>query len=473
MNQFLNLIKNHKNKVLLLLLILALLATYFFEERANIFKKEALDRQASLIFNDDLGELRGIKGLMINIEKRGVEYHDRDNNLKLSSARLDEFFQILAGLKTLAILSQEDVKKVGLNYYIPDPEMVMTFNFDKGDVSFVLGKKLEYDQTFYMQVLSGGKSNVVLVKDDSPDPNIYENDEQYKKSDAKFKRLQMIYYLTNKYFYDGRVFRNLDYSKEKINFDTITISTFRNKKYSINFKDSTTSPPAPASTGYFDDNWVSFHQTLTGLEAKSVTYPANFSLLDELLSYFEIVDRSGRKFNLELYKKYGEESGYFLKSSLDNLLYSIKPEDAQYFFANVQDFWNKKISPTQKNYLLKLVFFNQKEQVVDVVDGDLFKVTLAKNSVEVDSISELQFKRLIDFIKSEGNHITDLIESPSNIVRKTILQLHFENRVLNVILEDNEVILVDLKNKLKIHHYVGKTIPFSIKYEDYFTPKKP
>jgi hypothetical protein len=472
MSQKFALIKEHKNKILFLVLVLALVATYVFEERANILKKDKLDRQSSLIFSDNLGELKGVTGIKINFEKRGSVYHDRENNLKLSNARLDEFFQILAGLKTLSIIDAEEVKKVGVNFYIPDPTMKMSFNFEKGDVTFILGKKLEYDQTFYMQVISGEKSNIVLVKDESPDPNVYENDEQYKKSDAKFKRLQMVYFLTNKYFYDGKVFRNLDYSKEKINFETITISTFRNKKYTVNFKDSTTLPPAPASTGYFDDNWVSFHQALTDLEAKSVTYPANFSLLDELLSFFEIVDRNGKKITLEIYKKYGEESGYFLKSSLDNLLYLIKPEDAQYFFVNVQDFWIKKISPTEKSYSLKIVFYNQKEQVVEVSDGDLFRITPAKNSTHNGTISELQFKKLIDFIKSEGNHLSDLTESPTNIIKKTILQLHFENRVLNVILEDNEVILVDLKNKLKIHHYVGNTIPFSIKYEDYFNPKK-
>ena len=293
-----------------------------------------------------------------------------------------------------------------------------------------------------------------------------------KNQMQSFKRLQMVYFLTNKYFYDGKVFRNLNYSKDKINFETITISTFRNKKYVVNFKNSTTIPPAPTATGYFDENWVSFHQTLTDLEAKSVTYPANFALLDDLLSFLEIVDRNGKKITLELYKKYGEESGYFLKSSLDNLLYQIKPEEAQYFFANVQDFWVKKIAPASKNYSLKIIFYNQKEQSVEVSDADLFKVTFLKNESPKELISELQFKRLIDFIKSEGNHLTELTESLTNIIKKTILQLHFENRVLNVILEDNEVIIVDLKNKLKIHHYVGTTIPFSIKYEDYFNPKK-
>ena len=37
---------------------------------------------------------------------------------------------------------------------------------------------------------------------------------------------------------------------------------------------------------------------------------------------------------------------------------------------------------------------------------------------------------------------------------------------------ENEVILVDFDEKMKIHHYVGAKLPFSIKYEDYFPVAK-
>ena len=96
MNQKGAFFKEHKNKILFLLLVLAIVTTYFFEERANILEKENLDRQSSLIFSDNLGPLKGVTGIKINLEKRGAAYHDRENNLKLSTARLDEFFQILS-----------------------------------------------------------------------------------------------------------------------------------------------------------------------------------------------------------------------------------------------------------------------------------------------------------------------------------------------------------------------------------------
>jgi len=52
------------------------------------------------------------------------------------------------------------------------------------------------------------------------------------------------------------------------------------------------------------------------------------------------------------------------------------------------------------------------------------------------------------------------------------MRLNFDNRAISVILEENDVILVDLDLKIKIHHYVGATLPFSIKRSDYFEEKK-
>jgi hypothetical protein len=48
------------------------------------------------------------------------------------------------------------------------------------------------------------------------------------------------------------------------------------------------------------------------------------------------------------------------------------------------------------------------------------------------------------------------------------MHLNFNNKAMSVILEDNDVILVDQDFKIKIHHYVGAKLPFSIKRSDYF-----
>lgn len=462
----------HKNLVLFLLLVVALTATYIFEERGSRIKEAKETKANSLLDTEKLGDITAIFGVKLNFERRGASFYDKNNNLKLSEARLDEFFQILSGLQVKSFLNQAEVSKVGVNFYIPDPTMKMTFKFEKGSMSFTLGKKLDYDQSFYMQVERDNTSQIVLVNDISPDPGVYESDEQYKKSDAKYRRLQVVFLLTNKYFYDTRVFKDYDYSQEKINFETISIATFRNKKYSLSFKDSTTNPAPPKGISYFEENWISFHQFLSKLEGKSLYYPADFKLLDEPLSLFDVVDRNNRKFSLEVYKKYGEDNGYFLKTSFNNIVYQLKPEDAQYFFVNVQDFWQKKIVPKEKEFNLTVTFFNGQSEAVKISDKELFKVLPTSTKFTEASLRALEFKRLIEFFKMEANHVSELTESPTQVLKKNIMRVQFDNRNLSVILEENEAIIVDLDNKIMIHHYVGEKLPFSVKYQDYFVTAK-
>lgn len=462
----------HKNLILFIVLILALVGTYIFEERSNRISEATLAKKGQLLDVESLGEITAIQGIKLNFEKRGPAYFDKENGLKLSEPRLAEFFQILSGLKVKNFLNQAEVNKVGANFYIPDPSMRMTFQFEKGAVTFVLGKKLDFDQSFYMQVIKGSASQIVIVNDESPDPGVYQSDEEYKKSDAKYKRLEIVFLLTNKYFHDARVFKDFNYVEDKINFKSINVSTFRNKKYSINFENSTTNPPAPKGINYFEENWVSFHRFLTKLEGKTLYYPGNPKLLDEVLSQFEVVDREGRKYSMEVYKHYGEENGYFLKTSLNNIIYQVKPEDAQFFFVNVQDFWEKRIGPKEKEYNFKVTFYDGKSEEVKIEDKDLFKVIPTNPKQTESSIRALEFKRLIEFFKSEGNHVTDMPANQSELLKKNILRVQFDKRNLSVILEENEAIIVDPDLKIMIHHYIGAKLPFSIKYEDYFIAAK-
>lgn len=251
-------ILKHKNLALFLVLVLALTATYIFEEKSNRTAEVEHAKKTQLLDTQKLGDIQAIQGIKLNFEKRGDLFFDKDSNLQLSEPRLNEFFQILAGLKVKTFLNQAEVAKVGINFYIPDPSMKMTFRFEKGELTFTLGKKLDFDQSFYMEVTKDNVSQVVIVSDESPDPGVYQSDEEYRKSDAKYKRLEVVFLLTNKYFYDTRVFRDFKYTDERINFKTISIATFRNKKYAVDFEKSQTIPPPPKGISYYEDNWVSF-----------------------------------------------------------------------------------------------------------------------------------------------------------------------------------------------------------------------
>ena len=458
-------LKKHKNSFLFLVLILSISITYWFEERGTgiALKEEA--QRTEVLNSEKLGELKGLRGIKIDIEKKDENYFARNNKIQLSNDRLDEFFKILAGLKVKTFLSDEDVAKVGRGHYIPDDSMKLNFQFEKGEIEFTLGKKLDFDQRFYMEISQNNKKKIVIVNDESPDPGTYQSDKEYQVSDIKYKRLTMVFLLTNVYFYDTRVFKDLYPDEKNINFEHITISTFRNKKFTLNFKDTTTLPLAPKGIAYFEENWLSFHKSITHLMGRTVISPYDPLVLSELLSQFEITDRKGLNINLTVYKKFGEQNGYFLTSNQDKLLYVLKPEDARLFFVNVQDFWKKNLHSFGTDFQLAMTFFDNKMESVKIVDKELFKVVPVKSNVKV---RPMEFKKLIDFLKTEGDHVSELTEKPSEILKKNILRLSFDNKVMSVILEDNDVILVNHELKIKIHHYVGATIPFSIKRSDYF-----
>ena len=456
----------HRNLILFLILVVFVALTYWFEEKGTADKNQFEQKKYSILDAKDLGEMKGFTGIKLNFKKVGDHFVAAENNLELSPKKVEEFFTILAGLKTKSLIPNEDVAKIGRQFYIPDETMKMTFQFEKGEMQFILGKKLDYDQAFYMDVIKGGIHQMFVVNDESPDPGVYTNEKDYNRSDAKYKRLTMMFLLTNVFFYETKVFNHQNYDVQKINFKKIDISTFRNKKFQVDFEKTMTNPPVPKGLAYDEDNWIAFHKTLTTLEGKTIFYPLKESNLDEVLSRFEVTDRAGKSYFLDVYKKYGSLTGYFLKSSLDkDKLFELRNEDAMYFFINVQDFWKKQIIPLAKEYDLKLSFRLDKgrSETIQVSDKEIFNATSSNKTLRI-----LEVKKLVDFMKLFGDHVSEVTRPYEKSLKNIVLDIYFENRHLGVMLEENDVVLVDFDNNIKLHHYVGKTIPFSYRVHDYF-----
>lgn len=460
-----NFFKKNRNLSLLIILIFSLILTYIFEERKSRNQEIVLAKKMSILNVDDLGELKNFSGIKLNVDKRGEKYFAKENNLLLSTKKLEEFLVILSGLKIKKILAPAETANIARSFYIPNEDLKLVFTFEKGNLSFSLGKKLDYDQSFYMEVIKGNEKRIMIVADESVDPNVYQNETEYKKSEFKYQRLQMLFYLTNVFFYETKLFVGFPYTESRINFKKIDIATFRNKKFSLDFEKSVTIPPVQNGINYFDDNWVSFHRVLTNVEAKTIYYPYDKAKLSEPLSILDVEDRDGKKYSLEVYKKFGSLPGYFLKNSFNDVLYELRSEDAKYFFVNIQDFWSKKIYPSEKEYTFQLQFPKESQNTynVSVKDKEIFDAKVTNGKLNL-----VELKKLIDFLKMESDHISEITEKPSDLVGKMILKLYFANRNLGVILEENDLLLVDLDHKLALHYYVGSTVPFSLRMKDYF-----
>jgi hypothetical protein len=455
------------NIILLVVLVLGLTATYFFHEKRN--SEEALDLDASsrLLDFSTLGDIQRFTTQKADIVKEGDKYFLRDSRYSVNGGRLEEVFTILSNIKTRSVIPLAEIQNLGRSAYIPDDLMRIGFYFKDETIFFTLGKKLDFDQTFYLEVerLKNNRSDKVLViaQDASLDEGVYKSEEEMKKSDAKYRRLQAIFFLGESFYRDLRIFKDR-YSSEGIDIKEISFATFRNKKFIVSFENTKTIPVAPLGVKYFADNWISFYRTILALNARGIMTTFKPELLKEPLSAVEITDRENKKEEFTLYRKYGSLSGYFLVSTLEKSLFELDQDQARYFLLNIQDFWEKKIPLPGKVFDLELTQEKSPTLKVKIRDLELFRAE-SLNKLDPDNVN---LKKLIDFLKTESNHLSMVEKSDQELIQKVRFSMKIDKTNYNVIYEDSDLIFLDSQRNIMYHYYVGNESPIDLDIKRYW-----
>lgn len=454
------------NLILFVVLIVALVGTYLFIEKRNHDKSLAIEGEAKILNFDRLGELRRFTTQKADIVKEGEQYFMRETRYPVNGSRLEEVFQILSNIKNRSIVPSEQVSKVGKKFYIPDDALKLGFYFEEENVYFILGKKLEFDQSFYMEVVRERKekseSVVVIAFDSSLDSGVYSSEEEMKRSDAKYRRLQAIFFLGESFYNDLRIFKNR-YDEESISMKDVSFATFRNKKFTVDFEKTKTLPPAPNGVKYFDDNWIEFYRNFIKLNANGMMLSFKKSLLEDPLSQVTIKNRNNEIEELTLYRKYGSLNGYFLVSNKEQVLFELDQERAKYLLLNVQDFWDKKIQLPGKVFELSIFNTNQTPLKMKVRDLELFRAEgLSKN--EPDNIA---VKKLIDLVKTNANHLSVVENSDRELINKVKFQFQINGAAFKVIYEDSVLIFLDTAKNIMYHYYVGSESPIELDVRRY------
>lgn len=450
------------NLILLGVLILALGLTYLLIEKRNQDKTVSEDKEAKVLNFDKLGEIRRFTTQKADIVKEGDSLFMRESRYPVNGKRLEEVFTILSNIRNKSIVPSSEVQKVGKTFYIPDEQMKLGFYFDDETIYFILGKKLDFDQSFYMEVVretnSKTESAILIAFDSSPDNGVYQSDEEMKRSDAKYRRLQAIFFLGESYYNDLRLFKNR-YPEDNIAFKEVSFATFRNKKFSLNFVATKTEPEAPKGVKYFDDNWIEFYRNFISLTGNGLMLKFKKELLKEPLSQIVITDRNNKTEELTLYRKYGSLTGYFLVSTLEKTLMELEREKAQYLLLNIQDFWDKKITIPGKTF--EFVLWDQKKQKISgttVRDLELFRAEKLEGK-EPDNIT---IKKLIDLLKSNANHLSIVEGSDQELIKKARFYFSLNKKMYSVIYEDSLLILLDQELNIMYHYYVGSEAPIEL-----------
>lgn len=374
-----------RNLILLFLAIGLGSFTYYYQELGDRQEREDEKNKGMLLDPTILGELKAFRLPEVDITKQGDQYLFPDSGELADERKVDWFFSILSGIRSKRIISKEKWEESKRSEFFPNDNEEMTFIFENGRVTFLLGKKLEFDRSFYIEVKNGDKVSQVVAFDSGPLDTVYEKQDGHR-ADHHFRRFQSLFYLSKEFFRDYRFFRH--WMNKKWSLLEVAVDSNRNIAYSIDFPKAKTSPKVPFFLSLKKDVVLAFEKRIALLEGKSYAAKEDQDFFEEPLSTMKINSTLGAA-TLTLLRSKRDKEAYFIKSSLDEFIYKIDEKTAKVLFLNIQDFWSKKIWQERPSEVT-FKFPDRKEQTVSFKYNDgAFRAS--------QGAKHLPFKKFIDF----------------------------------------------------------------------------
>ncbi len=381
-----------RNWVLFGITILLGCLIYSYQELGDRAKVREKERRGRLLDPEKLGSIIGLKTPSIEIRKRGKNYYDSATGRKITVSRLNLFFEKLSSIRMKRALKLGQVNSSNRQEFFPDEGQKMVFFFEKGRASFLLGNKLNFDQNFYIEVVSGGEIHQVIAYDAASIQGAYQASEAHRH-DLKYRRFKSLYYLGADFFEDRRIFRR--WLDKKIVLESLAVENRRNRFFHLDLKTGKTKPEAPEEMGLDGEELKRVASSLGSMSGKNYWEKYRSSDLREKVSTLKIKTNRGTA-RLELFKFFQGHEGHFVKSELDQFVYQIKKEDAFFFFFNVQDFWDlRPLREQMKSFTLK---FSQQKYDVQFLRGAAFQALISGHAV-----NHAKFLELESFLRKKAN----------------------------------------------------------------------
>ncbi|TNE96331.1 MAG: hypothetical protein EP326_13585 [Deltaproteobacteria bacterium] len=448
-----------QNAILLLTLSALILGAYIFEELGGRKQTAEEEKRTNLFDMKKYGEVKSFKSPEAEIKiLAGGASHAVKHNWPVDPVKLQKFFEVLTGIRAKRILSDEEVKNIDRKTMFPTEVAVMTFTFENGEVGFRLGKKLDTDQSFYLEVIQGNKKDIVIAHDTGKVTTIY-NQEEAWRDDTKYKRFLTLFYLKDSWFYDLSIFQ----VEDKIKIQKIVeleLDNFRNKKFKLLFHGGATRPAPIADIGVNSQAFDVFMNKLLKIKAEEILFDTKEANLDDLKSTLNMTLEDGQRKALALYGKYQGKEGYFLRYK-DNI-FKLTKDTSALFFENVQKFWNRK--PADKNIILNdsgissITFPRGKKVDFKLINNKGFQAKTITPGVELDNREML---KLIDFLSKDADYVSEDNGAQEEGISQLILNLDLAGEKISLIRKKTELIVSKAQKKLKYHYKNTYNLPFA------------
>ena len=447
----------------LLVIFVGLLGFIYYQEEWKGAKTKESEGTDWILGQKSLQELRGIKLVRAELLRAKDTFYTAQYHRTVDPVTVKSLWEILRGIKIARVLSVEERNAASKDAFFPNEKDKIVLFFDGEELTLSLGAKLEFDQSFYMEINNGDIPKWVIAYDSQIDTGIYD-ERTYHRSERKYQRLQGLWYLEEDFFYDRHLFKRLDAKWTRVAF-------VGGEKFEINLLDNTTEPVAFGGIDYSTVFFGEFMERLTNLQGQQIYHPYDEKLLQEKKAEFILYDSHGRKYQISLFERYGSLLGYFVTIAGNDNLYELTAEDANLFGYSVQDFWDLKIPvenllTRQNDEAFDVLFKGHGMFRLTAERGDKLQVLVVSSPQEQLTANHAAFRKLFSFLVSRADRVS--LYSGQISLEATNIQLNYGGKSFHIIERDKELLVINAKEKFALHYFVGGQLPIPLEFKDYF-----
>jgi|GEM_PF-3742972 len=475
--------------------------TYYHEELGTERKLAKEKKQKALFDAADLGGFVGVKFPKLTIKKIDNRFRVLETNQLVDERKFQGVLDQLGQLQVKKIVENTNgsggqAPKLERQLFIPDDTHQFIFLFEKGEIPVTLGKKLEYDQAFYIEIKSPKETKIVLAVDASPETRPM-TERDHELNPYKYKDLITTIHLMPSFYYDNHVWRSLDHYPHPKRIESVSIENNRNIKMLIDYKQGTISPSPPAGVQLLAEAFPDFAKALLQMEGGRVIDGELAKDIEGQIARLEL-QYQGKLATLQLFRKVKVQrkipdpknplkfkivtdqlDGHFIKTNLEKDLFEVSSSQAKILFSSAQEFYEKRIYKNFADQTLTLdgdreekfgISFPGGEKADLVIPrGDDFQVVMAQENSKYHPQNKT-FSELFSFLFTPGERVSSIDKEDLGLLNKAFMVLHHGNHLIHLIYNERELLVMDPLNKIKINYYVGSDLPVATEASAYLGP---
>lgn len=470
-----------KNLIFLGILSLLLTFTYFFQEKRDRDFYQSRENLANTLQEGlEFEKLKIIQLKKTKIEKRDEIYFLPKYNYPASKDRIDDLLRRLGDMKVKRVLEESEVKKLKKEDFLRKDDPFISFTFEKNkNITFTIGKKLEFNDSFYVKLQRDNKESVVIAAIEEAKESFIGNEDEYQR--YQYDELISLIRKKESFYLRHEV---LLPSVEISMISSIQIEGNHNRPFKVDFKENQTTPRPYGGGAYEKEAFTSFLKELGNFSANELIFKAKHKDLKHLVSKVLLTLSNGNEITLKIFSQYQDQKGYFLSiSDRDNLIFKLNQMAAKIFFTHVQDFWSKSVLSEKSlfdqgdvtfkmefsgNKIFEIKIPYEKEFKVEIVSAPDQEIIYQPN---VNAFKSL-FLILMGTYREKARHISPLSETDKKKhLIKDYIKLHIPSYNLLIAKVGDEFIIDQNDKGFKIHYLFNEVIPFDLDIDSFFYPQ--